>query len=255
MSASVSRIVKMMDVLSIMETSSLTAQKIVEHSGLPASTGYRILHEMQMLGLVHRMHDRKLVPNFSFERRIQFPRVDTQLLAVACSKLSNALITASEIIVGSGQNLVWHIVCQHPEQAIRLRAHSGFIRGSYELDSVSRLFLANLSTEVIEKNWDTEAFHTAGPERHRLKWPAARSIIGEVDTADMQFDMLGNTKGIRRFCVGINQGDGDFVCILTVAEAATPIGDECSHVESIQKLLVKNKTFIEKSIRGILKTG
>jgi len=236
-----------MEALTGPEAGKLTAQEVVEQSGLPISTGYRILGELQELGLAHRTADRKMLANFSFERRLSPPQLDPELIAKACAYISETLTTASEIVVPSGQNIVWHMVHQHPDQAIRLRAFPGFVRAAYELDSLSRLALAHLPSDELKKNWDTNAFHTTGVDRRPVEWLQAQDMIQAVDLADLQFDMMGNAKGVRRFCVAINGCDGKLACLLTVAEAAIPVKDEAEHTANIRDLLLSQKAIIEQS--------
>ncbi|WP_181408244.1 helix-turn-helix domain-containing protein [Pararhizobium mangrovi] len=225
--------------------SGMPAQRIVELAGLPVSTGYRILAEMRELGLIYRANDRKLLPNFSFERRVRKPGVISERLAEACATLSQKLTSASEIVVLSGQSLLWHIVTQHPEQDIRLRAYRGYLRATQELDSITRLALAHVPTAEIEKNWDRNAFYSAGLERRQLDWATVNRTIAEVDLGEMQYDMMGNAKGVRRFCIAVHGDDGELACILTVAEAAIPVLDERAHAAAIRRLLMEERSRIE----------
>lgn len=39
----------------------------------------------------------------------------------------------------------------------------------------------------------------------------------------LQHDLQGSAKGGRRFCVPINDADGDLLCVMIVAETATAI--------------------------------
>ncbi|PRY19947.1 DNA-binding IclR family transcriptional regulator [Aliiruegeria haliotis] len=259
MSGSVKRVVAILEALRVSGAGDaeggMTSQEVVERSGLPASTGYRILTELQDLGLVHRTAQRKLQANFIFERRLTHPTLDPEQLAIACSELSRNLIAASEIVVLSGQNMLWHIVEQHSEQVIRLRAFPGFTRTSYELDSISRLALAHVPVPDLEKNWDMHAFYTAGVNREQLDPDGARDLIAAVDRKDMQFDMMGNSKGIRRFCMAIHDKAGALSCLLTVAEGAMPVRDEAAHVAEIRALLTEQKNRIEQNADLAVDTG
>lgn len=255
MSGTSSRVVAIMEALAGPDADGLTAQEVVDRSGLPASTGYRIISELQELGLVHRTPSRKLMANFSFQRRLHCPGLDPELLAEACAALSDQLTAAAEAVVMSGHNMLWHIVQQHADQAIRLRAFPGFMRGAYELDSLSRMALAHLSVERLEKSWDTGAYYSAGVDRQSLEWDEARAMIADVDPAGMQYDMMGNAKGIRRYCVAIQDPDGSMICLLTVAEAATPVRDEAQHVANIKEHLMDQKTKIESAFSDPAQIG
>ena len=121
----------------------MTAQEVVERAGLPASTAYRLLAEFEEAGLLYRTHNRRLHANFTFERRLSLERISPALVTEACAQVSATLRSACEVVLLRGQNLLWHVVHQHPAQAIRLRAHAGFVRATYELDSITRLALAH----------------------------------------------------------------------------------------------------------------
>ena len=181
MSGTSSRVIAILEALTGPEADGLSAQEVVERSGLPASTGYRIITELQELGLVHRSASRKIMANFSFQRRLHCPGLEPEMLADACALLSDRLTVAAEVVVLSGHNMLWHIVQQHPDQAIRLRAFPGFMRGAYELDSISRLALAHRPVETLEKSWDTGAFYTAGVDRRSLDWAEARAMIAKLE--------------------------------------------------------------------------
>ena len=245
MSGSASRIIALMEAFETSGDGSMTAQELVERSGLPLSTGYRIISELQDLGLVHRGPDRKLLPNFTFQRRLMSPYVDIEYLATACKALSESLNSAAEVVILNGQNLLWHIVEQHPDQEIRLRAHSGFLRSTHELDSISRLALAHLSLADIEKRWDTSAFFSTGLDRQPMSWEDVRDALQAVDTNEVQLDMMGNAKGIRRFAVAIHGSEGELACLLTVAEAAIPVRNEAAHVAALHESLLTQKSLIE----------
>lgn len=255
MSNASTRVIAILEALTGPEADGLSAQEAVDRSGLPTSTGYRIITELQEMGLVHRTATRRIMANFSFQRRLNCPGLDPELLSNACVTLSNRLTAAAEVVVLSGHNMLWHIVQQHPEQAIRLRAFPGFMRGAYELDSISRLALANCPIHLLEKSWDTGAFYTAGVDRRPLDWAEAREMIDTVAPGEMQYDMMGNAKGIRRYCVAIHDSNGELICLLTVAEAATPLRDEAKHVASIRSHLMAQKSEIEREFSDPAKTG
>jgi DNA-binding IclR family transcriptional regulator len=219
---------------------------VIERSGLPPSTVYRLLLELEGAGLVYRTADRRMHANFLFERRLAFSHISPPRIAEACSRLSDTLLSASEIIVLRGQNLWWHFIQQHPAQAIRLRAHTGYARAPYELDSISRLALAHLPIAQIERIWDPTAFFDVGVDHAPVSWPQAREKIAAVDPEGMQYDLQGNTKGIRRFCVAVRDGER-FGCLLTIAEAATPLRDIAGHVERMRAMLTAQRDAIERA--------
>lgn len=241
---STARVLAVIEALSAASDDGIAAQAIIERSGLPASTVYRLLIELEEAGLLYRTADRRMHANFTFARKLSFETISPPRIAEACSVLSNALQSASEVIVLRGHNLIWHIVEEHPAQAIRLRAHTGYAREAYELDSISRLALAHVPLEQIEKVWDRTAFFDVGVHHASFSWDEARAKIAAIDPNDMQYDLQGNAKGIRRFCIAVRDGD-KLGCLLTVAEAATPLRDTARHVEHMRSLLSQQRDAIE----------
>ena len=162
--------------------------------------------------------------------------------------VSETLEAASEMILRQGQNLLWHHKEEHPLQPIRLRAHAGYIRGTYELDSISRLVLAHIPLAEIETRWDLAGFFETGVAGEKVSWESARARINGVDRSGMEFDLQGNAKGIRRFCVALTAPSRQFICLLTVAEAAIPVRDVDAHVEHVRRVLIDARARIAATL-------
>ncbi len=94
------------------------------------------------------------------------------------------------------------------------------------------------------------SFFNVGIESTRVIWTDARERIRATNKSAMQFDMLGNAKGVRRYCVAITDADENLVCLLTAAEAATPVRDESAHVARIRAVLTEAKSCLESG--GVL---
>lgn len=244
MSKNLLRILKLAESFSDAPKNGFTKAEVVRRAELPPSTVYRLLTAMEDAGYIYRTPEGGLLPNFSFERRIDSRSISLEKLDAATAMVSARLQTASEIILPRGHNLLWHFTDEHTLQEIRLRAHPGYVRATYELDSISRLALAHHDIADIEQSWDLTSFFDVGVERKRVNWADARERIRATDKSAMQFDMLGNAKGVRRYCVAITDRDGDFVCLLTAAEAATPVRDEDAHVARIRDVLTNVKSFL-----------
>ena len=237
MAEGVTRVLRILELLSEAPASGVSSPELVERTGLASSTLYRLVGELEAAGYLYRDADRRLHPNFSFERRVDAGALLPGALRDACTELSAELGSASEAILPRGQNLLWHITAEHPSQALRLRAHPGYVRATYELDSISRLALAHLPIERIEREWDTSGFHAVGIERAKVSWAEARATLEAVAPDAMEHDLRGNAKGVRRFAVALPDTEGRLACLLTVAEAAVPLADEPAHVERIARAL------------------
>ena len=205
---------------------------------------YRRLVEFQESCLIYRTPDRLLHANFSLEILLSFQNISPALLTSGSGLFFFKQKTAYEILVLQAQNLIWHEVEQHRNQAIRLRAHAGFVRATYELDSITRMALAYCPMELLEKYWDTTSFFETGVDHARVSWDEVKARLNAVDRDGMQFDLEGNAKGIRRFCVAVRDGQR-IACLLTVAEAATPLRDQAAHIERIREVLIEQRDAIE----------
>ncbi|OED36096.1 hypothetical protein AB833_28575 [Chromatiales bacterium (ex Bugula neritina AB1)] len=238
-------ILKLAECLSEAPGNGFSKPEIVERVGLPVSTVYRLLTEMEQAGYIYATPEGRLLPNFTFERRIGAGNITPVQLRQACAIVSAELESTSEIILRRGHSLLWHITNEHALQRVKLRAHPGYVRATYELDSISRLALAHCNIDDIENSWDLSSFYEVGVQGNRLSWSDARERILATDKHAMQYDMLGNAKGIRRFSVAVTTSSSEFVCLLTVAEAATPVRDEEAHIARIRTTLESARLTLE----------
>ena len=254
MSDNLKRILILLEHLSLAKDDGMQVAHLVEETGLAASTVYRLVSDLENLGYLRKVDDRRLIPNFSFEQTLSISGMDLQNLNEACRTVSESLIAASEFISLRGPNLFWHISEEHVQQPIRLRASVGFIRGSYELDCISRMALAHSTTVNVEGVWDVSGFFEVGVSGGKISWNTAKTRIASVKPEGMEFDLMGNAKGVRRYCVAINGSDGEFAGLLTVAEAATPLRDVDGHVAKISTVLLGQKEAIEKGWKNTMNT-
>lgn len=238
MLGSVGRVLQIVEALASSSEEGMTPAEICARCGLARSTVYRLLSELESLGYVYKSSNKQYLPNFTFTRQFDPEWAAPEIIRGACLSVSATLQTASEIILGQGQNLLWHHKEEHPLQPIRLRAHAGYIRSTFELDSISRLALAHLPLEAIESHWDLAGFFETGVAGEKVAWATAKARITDVDPEVMEYDIQGNSKGVRRFCVALAQPSGRLICLLTVAEAAIPVRDVEIHVEHVRNVLM-----------------
>jgi hypothetical protein len=105
--------------------------------------------------------------------------------------------------------------------------------------------LAHSSTDDIERVWDVSGFYDVGVSGTKVPWSNAKSQIASVDLSGLEFDLMGNAKGIRRYCVAITGSSGEFAGLLTAAEAATPLRDVKGHLEEVKTVLLDAKEAVE----------
>lgn len=237
MLGSATRILQIVEALAASPEDGATPGEICARCGLPRSTVYRLLAELEAAGYVYKSAGKHYFPNFTFARQLDPQHVAPELVREACVSVSETLESASEIILRRGQDLVWHHKEEHPAQSIRLRAHAAYVRSTYELDSISRLALAYIPLSEIEAGWDLSGFFATGVAGEKVGWKTARERIVSVDPTGMEYDLQGNAKGIRRFCVALTTASGQLICLLTVAEAATPVRDVDQHLERVRAVL------------------
>ncbi len=249
MSEHLNRTLILLEHLSAAKRSGVTVAQLIEQTGLASSTVYRLVQELEALGYLRKSDGRRLYPKFHFEQGMSFGGIDIGYLSEACHDVCTTLIAASEFIALRRETLFWHVAEGHPLQSIRLRAGVGFVRGTYELDCITRMALAHLPTAEVEANWDMAGFYEVGVSGRNVPWDEARTQIAHVDTAGMQFDLMGNAKGVRRFCVAIHGDEGEFVGLLTAAEAATPLRDVEAHVARVRAVLLAAKAAVENGTK------
>jgi hypothetical protein len=114
--------------------------------------------------------------------------------------------------------------------------------------------LAHSTTVNVEGVWDVSGFFEVGVSGGKISWNTAKTRIASVKPEGMEFDLMGNAKGVRRYCVAINGSDGEFAGLLTVAEAATPLRDVDGHVAKISTVLLGQKEAIEKGWKNTMNT-
>ncbi len=238
MLGSVDRVLQIIETLAASAERGVTPAEICDRCKLASSTVYRILGDLELAGYAYKSSSKQYFPNFTFERQIALDFASPEIIRQTCVSVCTSLQTASEIVLRRGQNLLWHHKEEHPLQPIRLRAHAGFIRSTYELDSISRLALSHLPPETIEVRWDLSAFFETGVAGEKVDWATARARIDGVDPRGMEYDMQGNAKGIRRFCVAVAAPSGELISLLTVAEAATPVRNVDAHIEHVRHVLM-----------------
>lgn len=246
MSENLKRTLVLLEQISAAKSTGITAAHLVDETGLASSTVYRLIQELETLGYLRKGEDRRLFPKFHFEQRMTFGGLEIDDLSEACQSVCAKLQVASEFIVPQNETLFWHIAEEHPQQSFRLRAQVGFVRGAYELDCITRMALAHLPKDVVETKWDASAFYDVGVSGKKVPWDDAQAKISSVDKTDMQFDLMGNAKGVRRFCIAVHGSGGELIGLLTAAEAATPLRDVDTHLAQVRKVLLDAKDALER---------
>ena len=209
---------------------------IARDCGLSASTLHRIVKTLSDWGYLFRTSEKYIVRNFRLERNV--PMSDTYLAKLddTMRALSERLGTSAEVVVVAGHELLWHSKTEHPDPAVMIRANVGFRRSLYELDALSQLYLSRLDWNELESRFYTDGFFATGRDHdqqtRRLTAESVKRQLESVHEHTFAADMAGNHMGIRRFATVVEDPEGKFLHLLTLAE---PVGDLASEREHISR--------------------
>lgn len=216
---------------------------IARDCGLPPSTLNRIIKTLSDWGYLFRTSEKYCVRNFRMERNVPMSEAYLAKLDDTMRMLSRKLKTSAEVVVVAGHELLWHSKTEHPDPEVTIRANVGFRRSLYELDALSRLYLSRLDWEELEARFYTDGFFATvsdeNQQTHRLTAPAVKKQLRAVTGEPFAADISGNHMGIRRFATVIEDPDGKFLHLLTLAEPVSDLKNEKLYVERYRKALLE----------------
>jgi len=158
-------------------------------------------------------------------------------------KLSLKLGVSAEVVVIAGHELLWHSKTEHPDPNLIIRANVGFRRSLYEFDVLSQLYLSSLDWEEVQAKFYIDGFYdTVRSTSQETRWMDVKSVKNRLQKTRGQIfasDLEGNHMGIRRFATLVDDPDGKFLHLLTVAEPATKVSDEAALVNRYRDALLK----------------
>ena len=228
-----------------------TQAQVAEACGISGATLHRIFKTLEDSGYIYRDGARRYRCNVVFRKLIGVPAEYFDVLARAISAIVSETAQSAEAIIIRGNEFEWYHKEEHPEVSVQIRARTGFRRGMYELDALSRLYLSEIGWPEVERRFDTEAFYRPGARHEPVSSGQARRIIEAADPRGVEYDMVGNGRGVRRFATGVRGPHGELVHILSIAEAAYPISDEGRHVERITAILRRRRDELALSARSL----
>jgi DNA-binding IclR family transcriptional regulator len=208
----------------------LTQAQIANACGISSATLNRIVKVLCDEGYVFRDKSRRYRCNVAFTKMIGADADYFNVLAKAISAIVSATALAAESIVVRGNEFEWHHKEEPPNTTLYLRARPGFRRNMNELDALSRLYLAEIGWEEVDRRFDTATFYAAGARHRRVTAQEARRIVEKTDPMGVAYDIEGNGNGVRRFATIIRDQGGRFLHLLSIAEAALPLADQAAHV-------------------------
>ena len=209
---------------------------IARECGLSLSTLNRIVKTLSDWGYLFRTSEKYIVRNFRLERNVPMSETYLAKLDATMRALSERLGTSAEVVVVAGHELLWHSKTEHPNPDVLIRANVGFRRSLYELDALAQLYLSRLDWKELESRFYTDGFFATGnnldQKTRRLTAKAVRQQLESVNNQNFAADMAGNHMGIRRFATVVEDPEGKFLHLLTLAE---PVGDLANEKEYIKR--------------------
>ncbi|RYH06202.1 winged helix-turn-helix transcriptional regulator [Tropicimonas sp. IMCC6043] len=197
----------------------------------------RIMKVLYDRGYVFRTSQRFVVPNFRLIKNVPMSEVYLEALDEIMEEITAQHGVYSEAVVVTGQDLYWHSRTDLDPPPVAIRAKAGFRRPLYELDAMSRLYMARLGWDWIEYQFNIATFHDNSPALRPHAPERARALIEATMGKDFDYDLEGNRVGLRRFALVVEDLDGNFLHFLTLAEAATPMADQEARIASYRHVL------------------
>jgi DNA-binding IclR family transcriptional regulator len=204
--------------------------------GISPATLNRTMKVLSDHGHVFRTSERFVVANFRLTKNVPMASAYLELLNQIMDEITASHAVYTEAIVVTGQDLYWHSRTDLDPPPVAIRAKAGFRRPLYELDALSRLYLARIGMEYIEYQFNLPSFHDNSPELRPYERDQARALIEATTGKDFDYDFEPNRVGLRRFALVVDDLDGNFLHFLTNAEAATPVPDREIHVARYRRV-------------------
>ncbi len=216
---------------------------IARDCGLSPSTLNRIIKTLSDWGYLFRTSEKYCVRNFRMERNVPMSETYLAKLDDTMRALSEELGTSAEVVVVAGHELLWHSKTEHPNPQVLIRANVGFRRSLYELDALSQLYLSRLDWKDLESRFYTDGFFATArdgdQQTRRLTASSVKKQLMSVQQQTFAADLEGNHMGIRRFATVVEDPDGKFLHLLTLAEPVGDLSNEKAHVKRYRDALLE----------------
>lgn len=204
---------------------------IARSCGLSPSTLNRIVKSLSDWGYLFRTSEKYCVRNFRLERNVPMSENYLARLDSTTRALSDELGVSAEVVVVAGHELLWHSKTEYPDPDVIIRANVGFRRSLYELDVLAQLYLSRIDWDELEAHFYTDGFFaTVRQPGQDIRWlPIAdvKQLVSDMRKQVFVADLEGNHVGIRRFATVVEDPQGKFLHLLTLAEpAAKATNDE-----------------------------
>ena len=225
---------------------------IARDCGLSPSTLNRIVKSLSDWGYLFRTSEKYCVRNFRLERNVPMSETYLAKLDSTMHDLSDRFGVSAEVVVVAGHELLWHSKTEHPDPNVLIRANVGFRRSLYELDVLAQLYLSRIDWNEIEARFYIEGFYaTVRRTGQKTSWLPEATVKDHLDAMRERVfaaDLEGNHMGIRRFATVVEDPDGKFLHLLTLAEPTGAIANEAEHVRRYRDGLLKAREDLAKLV-------
>tara|TARA_R110002124_G_scaffold61155_4_gene167478 strand:- start:4612 stop:5511 length:900 start_codon:yes stop_codon:yes gene_type:complete len=223
---------------------------IARDLGISPATLNRIIKTLSQRGYLFRTSEKYCVRNFRLIRNVPMSESYLSVLSDLMNDITVQHRVSVEAVVATGFDLLWHSRTELPDASVAIRAATGFRRSLYELDALARLYLSRVGWDEVSYQFFPGGFFKTGLEMKSLPSSEARRIIENSADSDFDLDFDGNHVGVRRFATIIEDDDGNFLHLLSIAEAAVPVRDKEAHIAQSRSVLQKARATLQAQIRA-----
>lgn len=243
------RLLQVMEYLMAAGAEPVKQVDIARDLDISPSTLNRIIKTLSDRGYLFRTSEKYCVRNFRLFRNVPMSEDYLSVLNQLMSDITEEHKVAVEAVVVSGFDLLWHSRTHLPDATVSIRAGAGFRRNLYELDALARLYLSRVGWEEVSYKFFSGGFFKTGIDMKSVTPDVAKDIIERASESMFAYDMDGNHVGVRRFATIVEDDDGNFLHLLSLAEAAIPVQDRDKKIADSQAILTKAKKVLEEQMR------
>mgnify|MGYP006270091023 CR=1 FL=1 len=208
-----------------------TLHEAASETGVPKATLLRIIRTLVGEGYLAGV-GKRYESNVVFETRLPVSPDHIARLDAVLEDLAEYTGQTAEVITAKVPDLLWLKKRESSRISVRVVARPGVTRSIYELDAPARLYLKSAGIDYVRRELVPGFFH-AGPNKRELSDDDALAWIESIDESGVEYDVEGNSNGIRRYVAAVS-GDGDrFLYLIAVAEPATPRNNERKHLDEM----------------------
>jgi len=224
----------------------VTLKQIADATEISQATLLRILNTLIDYEYISKSSDKKYIANFKLSKADAIPAYLDSVLDESLERLVENSGQSAEIITVKGDKLFWHNKKEAANMQIRISAHAGFKRSIYELDAPSRIYLKSLGEEQTADRFSTDGFYDI--DYKKCSWSEAAAIWNAENIKKVTYDRHGNGNGVRRYAALVCDKVGDFLFILSVAEAAVPRNNTKEHIDKIISAIESERNILKGAI-------